>query len=56
MREEEEGEEEEEKEKEESQKIDALPVLATHRSCISAMLSSKVKWNVVVDKNATVEK
>ena len=38
--------EEEEEEEELSQKIDDLPVLATHRSRTSAMLSSKVNGPV----------
>ena len=37
---------EEEEEVEESQKIDDLPILATHQFCISAMLSSKVNGPV----------
>ena len=37
---------EEEEEEEESQKIDDLPVLVTHRSRTSAMLSSKVNGPV----------
>ena len=35
-----------ERKKERSQKIDDLPVLATHRSGTSAMLSSKVDGSV----------
>ena len=38
--------EEEEEEEERSQKIDDLPVLATHRAGTSAMLSSKVNGPV----------